>query len=60
MSVACKDDVICICIYADLGAVDQPSSRAVRQIRNLTSNHYDPESVLTSPFFQCKDFLYHS
>ena len=57
MSVACKDDVICVCIYADLGAVDHLSSGAAKQIRSLTSNPYDPESVLTSPFFQGKDFL---
>ena len=28
-SVACKDDVNCVFIYADLGAVDRLSSRAV-------------------------------
>ena len=60
MSIACKDDVICVCINADLGAVDQLSSRAVKQIRSMTSNSYDPESVLPNPFFQGKDFLYHS
>ena len=57
MSVACKDDVICVCIYADLGAVDRLSSRAVKQIRSLTPNPYDPERVQPSPISRVKTFF---
>ena len=54
------DIVICIWLYADLAAVDRLSSRAVKQIRNLTSSPYDPESVLLNPMSSSEDILYRS
>ena len=57
MSVACIDKVICIWFYADLGAVNRLSSRAIKQIRNLTSSPYDPESVLLNPTSSSEDIL---